>query len=177
MTPQDLARAQRGVFASSFGAATVTALVLWFAWTYGERWLPPIDDLADRLGFALRLDLAVLLCLAVAIFRVSTQRVRSVEDIGGSASSSESQAVRQSRAILQNTLEQVVLAIPAHLALATVLPPDRTAVLAAMVLLFVTGRVAFAIGYPHGAPGRSFGFGLTVYSTMAAMAGALLWAL
>lgn len=49
--------------------------------------------------------------------------------------------------------------------------------LAALVLLFVTGRVAFAVGYPHGAPGRSFGFGLTVYSTMAAMAGALLWAL
>ncbi len=177
MTPQDLARAQCGVFASSLGAAAITALILWFAWSAGERWLPRIDDLGERLGFALRLDLAVLLCLAVAIFRVSTQRVRSVEDIGGSASPSESTAVRQSRAILQNTLEQVVLAIPAHLALATVLPSERTAVLAALVLLFVTGRVAFAVGYPHGAPGRSLGFGLTVYSTMAAMAGALLLAL
>ncbi|MBE1528134.1 hypothetical protein GGC65_002590 [Sphingopyxis sp. OAS728] len=177
MTPQDLARAQRGVFASSLGAAIVTALVLWFAWSSGERWFPRIDDLAERLGFAFRLDLAVLLCLAVAIFRVSTQRVRSPEDIGGSASPSESPAVRQSRAILQNTLEQVVLAVPAHLALATVLPPERTAVLAALVLLFVTGRAAFAFGYPYGAPGRSFGFGLTVYSTMTAMAGALLLAL
>ena len=71
----------------------------------------------------------------------------------------------------------MVLAVPAHLALTTVLPPERTAVLAALVLLFVTGRAAFAFGYPYGAPGRSFGFGLTVYSTMTAMAGALLLAL
>lgn len=177
MTPQDLARAQRGVFASSLAAAAVTALILWFAWTAGERWFPAIDDPAERLGFALRLDLAVPLCLAVAIFRVSTQRVRSPEDIGGSASLVESPAVRQSRAILQNTLEQVVLAVPAHLALATVFPPDRMAALAALVLLFVIGRVAFAVGYRYGAPGRSFGFGLTVYSTMAAMSGALLLAL
>lgn len=177
MTPDDLARAQRGVVWSSLAAAVVTTLVLVLAWVSGDRWLPRVDDLAERLGLALRFDLAVLLCLAVGIGRVSTQRVRSAEDIGGGASPTESAAVRQSRAILQNTLEQVALAVPAHLALASVLPSDRTAVLAALVLLFVTGRVAFALGYPHGAAGRSFGFGLTIYSTMAAMTGALLLAL
>ena len=45
--------------------------------------------------------------------------------------------MHESRAILQNTLEQVVLAIPIHLALALLLPADRMAVIAALVLLFV----------------------------------------
>ncbi|MBO9697061.1 MAG: MAPEG family protein [Sphingopyxis sp.] len=176
MTPRDLARTQRGVVAGALGAAVLAAALLWFAWGPGARRVPRIDDGAERLGFALRLDLAVLLCLAVAIGRVATQRFRSAEDIGGSASLSESSAVRQSRAILQNTLEQVVLAIPAHLALASVLPPDRMAVLGALVLLFVAGRIAFAAGYPHGAPGRAFGFVLTFGSTGAAIAGAALLA-
>ncbi|MBA3940051.1 MAG: hypothetical protein C0520_02445 [Sphingopyxis sp.] len=177
MAPGDLAREQRGVARHSFAAAAVTALVLWLAWGAGDAWMARTDDLAVRLALALRLDLAVLLCLGVAIGRVATQRFLSAEDIGGSASPSESPAVRRSRAILQNTLEQVVLALPTHMALASLLPPDRMAVLAALVLLFVAGRIAFAIGYARGAAGRAFGFGLTAYPTAAALAGAALLAL
>lgn len=177
MAPGDLAREQRAVALSGLAAAALTTLIVSIAWVSGDRWLPRADDPAARLGLALRLDLAVLLCLAVMIGRVSTQRFRSTEDIGGSASPSESLVVRQSRAILQNTLEQVVLAVPAHLALASLLPPDRMAVLAALVLLFVIGRVAFTIGYSRGAAGRAFGFGLTAYPTMAALVGAAVLAL
>ncbi len=92
-------------------------------------------------------------------------------------SPSESAAVRRSRAILQNTLEQVVLAVPAHLALASVLPPDRMAVLAALVALFVAGRVAFVIGYLAARAGRAFGFGLTFCPTIGALVAATALAL
>ncbi|HEY0596402.1 MAPEG family protein [Sphingopyxis sp.] len=177
MAPRDLARAQRGVALGVFAAVAFATLIVTAAWVSGDRWLPRVDDLAARLVLALRLDLAVLLCLAVAIGRVAGQRFRSAEDIGGSVSPSESAAVRRSRAILRNTLEQVVLAVPAHLALASVLPPDRMAILAALVALFVAGRIAFAIGYPYGAAGRAFGFGLTFFPTIGALVAAAALAL
>ena len=86
MAPGVLAREQRGVARHSFAAAAVTALVLWLAWGAGDAWMARTDDLAARLALALRLDLAVLLCLGVAIGRVATQRFLSAEDIGGGAS-------------------------------------------------------------------------------------------
>lgn len=57
------------------------------------------------------------------------------------------------------------------------LPPDRMAVLAALVALFVAGRVVFAIGYPYGAAGRAFGFGLTFCPTIGALVAATALAL
>lgn len=167
--PGDLAREQRGVARGAFVAAVVALLTLAFAWWSAGRWIAPRTDIADRLALALRLDLAVLLCLVAAIGRVANQRFRSAEDIGGAGSPGESPMVHRSRAILQNTLEQVVLAIPVHLALALLLPADRMAVIAALVLLFVIGRIAFTVGYPHGGPGRAFGFGLTFYPSVAAL--------
>lgn len=171
--PGDLAREQRGVARGAIAAAIVALLTLVFAWWSGGRWIAPRADIAERLALALRLDLAVLLCLVAAIGRVANRRFFSAEDIGGAGSSTESAAVHESRAILQNTLEQVVLAIPIHLALALLLPADRMAVIAALVLLFVVGRIAFAAGYSRGGPGRAFGFGLTFYPSVAALVAAI----
>lgn len=167
--PGDLAREQRGVARGAFAAAIVALLTLALAWWSAGRWIAPRADVADRLALVLRLDLAVIFCLAAAIGRVAMLRFFSAEDIGGAGSSAESIAVHESRAILQNTLEQVVLAIPVHMALALLLPADRMGVLAALVLLFVIGRIAFAAGYPRGGPGRAFGFGLTFYPSVVAL--------
>jgi hypothetical protein len=41
---------------------------------------------------------------------------------------------------------------------------------------FGLGRIAFAIGYRHGAPARGFGMALTGYSTVAGI-GILIWRL
>ena len=164
-----LALEHRGVARGIALAAIISLLVLVFAWLSGDRWMSRLDDPTARLSLALRLDLAVALYLAVAIARVASQRFGSAEDIGGSASASESARVRESRAILQNTLEQAALAVPVHLALALALPPARMAVLAALVLLFVMGRIAFARGYARGAAGRAFGFGLTFFPTVVAL--------
>lgn len=172
-----LALEQRGVVQGIAMAAIVSAAILALAWGSGDAWMPRLDDPLARLALALKLDLAVLLCLAIAIGRVASRRFRSAEDIGGSAATSASAPVRMSRAILQNTLEQTVLAVPAHLALALTLPPARMAVPVALVALFVAGRIAFALGYPHGAPGRAFGFAMTFCPTVAAMLAAGVFAL
>jgi uncharacterized membrane protein YecN with MAPEG domain len=172
-----LALEQRGVARGAALAAIVGASALALAWLSDERWIARLDDPMARLSLALRLDLAVLLCLVLAIGRVASQRFASAEDIGGSVSVSESVPVRESRAILQNTLEQVVLAVPVHLALALGLPSTRMAVPVALTLLFVAGRIAFARGYARGAAGRAFGFGLTFFPSVAALLAAGWFAL
>lgn len=164
-----LALEQRGVARGAALAAIVSMLVLALAWFSGDQWMVRLDDPMSRLSLALQFDLAIVLCLALAIGRVANQRFGSAEDIAGSASASQSARVRESRAILQNTLEQVALAVPVHPALALALPPDRMAVLAALVLLFLAGRIAFARGYARGATGRAFGFGLTFFPSVAAL--------
>ena len=71
------------------------------------------------------------------------------------------------RRYLQNTLEQLVLAIVAHLALVTIVAPESIRVVAVLVMLFVIGRVTFWIGYHYSGPARAFGFGTTFYPTVA----------
>lgn len=175
--PVDLAREQRGVVRGALAAAITCLVAVLLAWFSGEAIVARSDDPMARLSLALQLDLAILLCLAVAIGRVANARFVSVEDISAAAASTESAAVRERRAVLQNTLEQVVLAVPVHLALALLLLPDRMAVLAALALLFVLGRIAFMLGYARGGPGRAFGFGLTFYPTGVALLAAVALAL
>lgn len=175
--PVDLKREQRGVARGAAGAAVTGLVIVALAWFWGDLLVPRIDEPGARLAFALRLDLALLFCLVVAIGGVADARFASAEDIAAGAAPTESAAVRERRAILQNTLEQVVLAVPVHLALALLVPVERMAVIAALALLFVAGRVAFTLGYARGGPGRAFGFGLTFYPTAAALLAAAVLAL
>lgn len=72
-------------------------------------------------------------------------------------------------AVLQNSLEQTVLAIGSHLVLATVLRGDELVVLPVLVGLYLVGRVAFAVAYPRGAAARAFGMALTGAALIAAL--------
>ena len=71
------------------------------------------------------------------------------------------------RRYIQNTLEQLILAIVAHLALVTIVAPESIRAVAVLVMLFVIGRVTFWIGYHYSGPARAFGFGTTFYPTVA----------
>jgi hypothetical protein len=73
-------------------------------------------------------------------------------------------------AFLQNTVEQVVAAVGAHLALATLLDGAALSLIPAAIALFAIGRLAFLIGYPKGAGARAFGMVTTVLPTMGAYA-------
>jgi fatty-acid desaturase len=67
---------------------------------------------------------------------------------------------------LQNTLEQLVLAIVAHLALVTIVAPESIRAVAILVMLFVIGRATFWIGYHRSGAARAFGFATTFYPTV-----------
>jgi len=145
-------------------------------------WLPPawlgaeaLATVADRFAFAIRWDIPILIWLAACVRVVSRGRFKSAADIGGSAFSKPSPMIAVKRAVLQNSLEQTVLAAGAHLALAVTLRGRELVLIPILVLLYLAGRVWFAAGYAAGAPGRAPGMVLTAGPTFAALmlAGAL----
>ena len=159
-------REQRDVRRGMIAAGLVTTIA--FA---AARWLPvSVTDLpiSDRLAYALRCDLLVVVWLLAAVARVASARFASPEDLAGAGSTTPTPPIRQARAVLQNTLEQTVLSLPVHLALATLLPILWLGLIPMLVLLFGIGRAAFWHGYAYGAARRAFGFGLTFYPTVAA---------
>ncbi len=155
---------QWGVVRGSGLALAVSAGVLGvgYAWLPAE-WLglAPAMMAADRIAFALKSDLFLFLWLAGCVGAVSRGRFHSPADLRGSAFAPPSPAINIRAAVLQNSLEQTVLALGAHLILATVLRGRELVLLPLLVLLFLVGRVAFTAGYSKGAPGRSFGMALT----------------
>lgn len=166
--PEDEAfrREQRRVAVSMALAVTITGVVLALA----AFWEPegPAQPVAERLQAALRADVFVVAWLAAAIGNVARLRFFSRDDIAGSGAGAGSQPVREAVAILQNTAEQVVLAVLTHLALAAILGRP-TAMLVALAALFCAGRALFWAGYGRGAGGRALGFALTFYPSVAAL--------
>ncbi len=126
------------------------------------------EAMADRLAFALRCDVFVLAWIILGVGWVANTRFFSPQDIDGAGLTDASPGIAVARAVLQNTLEQAVLAIGAHLALATLLPRGELVVIPALVALFCVGRAAFILGYRGGAAGRALGFVLTFYPTFLA---------
>ena len=82
----------------------------------------PVDETGARLAWALRWALLPILTLMISIMRVANHRFASPEDIDGSGLTAGTERVLLLRAILQNTLEQSVLAVAAYLIWAAVMP-------------------------------------------------------
>ena len=108
--------------------------------------------------------------LMVSIARVGNYLFYSPEDIAGSGLTSGTAQVKVLRAVLQNTLEQTVLAVAAYMIWAVVMPHYWLGSIAIAALLFVVGRILFIRGYTRGAAGRAMGFGLTAYPTFGMLA-------
>jgi hypothetical protein len=134
------------------------------------RWCHLPIDLPARLAFTIRADLFVLLWVVLGVILVAHGRGRSAADIGGAAFSPPSPVIAVRVAFLQNTLEQAVIAVGAHLALATLLEGAALVLIPAAVALFGLGRLAFLAGYSGGAGGRAFGMAATFLPTGAGYA-------
>ena len=128
--------------------------------------------LVERLFVVVRADVFILFWLAAMIGNVARLRFFSADDIGGSGSGFASMKVGYAKAVLENTLEQVVLAVPVHVALA-VLVASSVPLIVALAALFTIGRLLFWLGYARGAEARAFGFALTFYPSLAGLAIAL----
>jgi hypothetical protein len=164
-----LRREQRGVALGIGAAILLASAAVLVVLLLRPPVAPPLPDLAERLAYALRLQAGIAIWLGLAIANVARLRFFSAVDIGGSANSESSPAMRRAGAVLQNTLEQSVLAMAAHLALAAQPEPFWMPLLPVLVLLFGLGRLCFWIGYARGAAARAFGFALTFYPSMATL--------
>jgi hypothetical protein len=152
------------VLTALFSAAALLAGYLWSPWEPKG-----IENTADRLAFALTCDVFVFLWLLAGVVRVF-----SPQDMDGAGLTVASAPVKAERAVLQNTLEQVVLAVGAHLALAILLPAEDLGLIPTLVAVFAVGRLAFWLSYRRGATARAFGFGTTFYPTVFAYGLALI---
>jgi hypothetical protein len=130
----------------------------------------PADEPGARLAWALQWSLLPMLTLVVAVGRVANHRFYTPEDIDGAGLTEGTPQLRLRRAILQNTLEQTVLAVAGYAIWAVVMPYAWLRSIIVAALLFVAGCLLFARGYTRGAPGRALGFGLTAYPTFGMLA-------
>jgi hypothetical protein len=160
--------AQKGVMAGVAVGVAVTVAALGAAIVIAPGRLLPHGS--SPLAFALAWDTLVVACLAINIGMIARHRFFTPEDIDGGGLSTGTPRVRLLQAMLQNTLEQAVLAIGVHLAWASVMPAGWQAAIPAAALLFAAGRVLFWRGYANGAPSRALGFGLTFYPSIVLLA-------
>ena len=145
-------------------ALAVVVLTLAIGWS-----IAPVLSPTDRVLRAVAAATVAALWLAAAIGHVAALRFESPANIDAAASGSgDSPRVVIAQAVLRNTLEQVVLAIPAYLALAWVVEGSG-AMVPMLAALFSVGRTLFWANYARGAAARAFGFALTFYSSVAAL--------
>jgi hypothetical protein len=161
-----MAKAERAIRRASLVAFVATGLTAWL----GYLLLPLVAtfpvDLAGRLAFAAQASAFVLVWLLIGVMLVSTGRRFSPEDIGGSAAGPPSDHLAIQAAFLQNTLEQVVLAVGLYIALASLVGGRWLSLIVVGVVLFGIGRFLFLRGYRRGVSGRALGMTLTMLPTL-----------
>ena len=157
---------QSGVIKGMAVGALVSAVSLASIIVWSPAALVPSGDVSKQLAFALKWDLLLALALMLSIGMLARHRFFTPEDIDGSGLSTGADQAIVYQSILQNTLEQVVLAVLTHLIWAATMPLSWQAAIPCAVALFLTGRILFAHGYTSGAPARALGFALTFYPTV-----------
>jgi hypothetical protein len=165
-----VSRTQLGVALGMTAALVATWLLVSYGIS-GAPGLPLVHSaaFADRMTLAVAAWLGPLVSLTVAIGAVANGRFFSDADIDGAGLTAESPRIRIRRAVLVNTAEQTLLAVPVYAAMAALLPARSLPAPLLLSAAFVLGRLTFAIGYRYGAAARSFGFALTFYPTVAGL--------
>jgi len=160
-----LSQKQHGVLKGMIAAMILAVVALGYgAFLFPREWLPE-PALAGRTQLAGRCLLAIALWLLAAIGLLARHRFFTPADIDGSGLTAGTDRARVLQAVLQNTLEQTVLAALVYLAFALLAPAAYLGALPAAASLFWVGRALFWHGYANGAAARSLGFALTFYST------------
>lgn len=157
---------QRGVLTGMAGAVIIGALVMGAAVWLGPAIVVPTPDIGGRLVQVLPWDLLVVVWLIAAVGILARHRFFTPQDIGGSGLTEGSETAKVQQAILQNTLEQTVLALAVHAIAAAAFPAGWLPLVPAAAVLFALGRLLFWAGYRRGAAARSLGFALTFYPSV-----------
>jgi len=170
-----LSAKQRGVLRGMMTGVVVTVTVLAAAIIAHPPALTPPPGATAALTQALRWDVLLALCLMMNIGLLARHRFFTPADIDGGGLSRGTAKAQVLQAVLQNTLEQTVLGVAAHLVWAAATPRTWQAAIPAAAVLFVIGRALFWRGYAQGAPARALGFALTFYPSAALLLVAFAW--
>lgn len=161
-----MSREQLGVLGGMAVAMTITVVAIMTALDLRPEALLPRGPFPETLAAALQWDVLIVACLAATIGNLARHRFFTPEDIAGGGLSAGTPRARVFQAVLQNTLEQSVLAIGVHAVWSAATQLSAQAVVPVAAILFVAGRILFALGYARGAPARALGFGLTFYPSV-----------
>ncbi|HEY5949881.1 MAG TPA: MAPEG family protein [Kofleriaceae bacterium] len=146
---------------ASWVAAFALGLKLWPAG-------PVLATTADRLGYACQLLVGVSV---LALLMVSACfRIFDTAGAENPLANAESPGWKVHQRVLQNTVEQSLIFVPALLALAVRIDAAHTHVLPLVTALWCAGRVLFWIGYRVKPVLRGPGFEWTLFSSLAALA-------
>mgnify|MGYP000058943715 CR=1 FL=1 len=157
---------QAGVLKGMILALVIAGVVLAAgAWMIPQSWLPG-DAPSARMTLAARCVLFAGFWLLATIGTLARHRFFTPQDIDGSGLTTGTETAKVHQAVLQNTLEQTVLASLVYFAFAFLAPAGLLGALPAAVVLFWLGRALFWHGYARGAGGRALGFALTFYPTV-----------
>lgn len=145
-----------GVVLIWIGTVHVNIPIFSYTWSLALAFLPP--------G----------LFLAAVIGRLAQRRFFDEAIIDGEAFDPGSAADTDAR-VLQNTIEQLVLALALWPITGHALAVDGPGVVVCLGFGFAIARVAFWIGYHLSPPLRAFGFAASFYPTLLAVGWAVLW--
>ena len=120
-----------------------------------------------------KVHLIMLLALVeYLVFTIAVGRARYAFGVKAPATSGHPDFERYYR-VQMNTLEQLVIFIPALWTFATFVNGDVAAILGAT---FIVGRAMYFYGYVKAAEKRSAGFGLSMLATLALLIGGIIGA-
>ena len=126
--------------------------------------MPALTDQADageRLAYAAKWNAVAVLPLFLAIVAVGNARFAS-DAIDPTAGKESREMVINGR-VVDNTVQQYVMFLPATLAVAASARGDELGIIAAAALIFVAMRFAFWIGYRVNPLYRAFGMSSVAY--------------
>ncbi len=151
----------------ALAGVVVAGVALRFGRASFEAGVPPGGDVAARLAFVVRWLAVPGLALLVGVV-AAARRGFYAEAIDGTRAPAN-HALEINLRYNQNTLEQLLLAAIAWLALAaSPSAGDGLALVPASAILFGVGRAAFWIGYLLNPVGRVLGMTLTIVPTLVA---------
>jgi uncharacterized membrane protein YecN with MAPEG domain len=161
---------QRGVLVGMAAGAVVALALVILGVTLNPLGYPGEVATRARLELAAAAMLVPASFVAVSIARLAKHRFFSPADIDGGGLSEGTARARVLQSLLQNTLEQAVLATLVYAAWSLLAPGSWLSAVPLCAIAFALGRVLFFVGYAKGAPSRAFGFTLTFYPTLVMLA-------
>ncbi len=162
---------QSGVLSGIAIGAAVTITAIASGILFDPLALSSHGSIQERLSVALESSLLPVLFLAASVARLAKHRFFTPEDIdGGAGMPEDTTQAKLLQTLLQNTLEQTVLAVPLYLAWACLTPSTWLSIVPLAAILFAVGRLLFFVGFGKGAPSRALGFALTFYPSLVMLA-------